>query len=46
MPRISRPALLLVPLLGFMVLTYLVPFLGIVQWSVTCLLYTSPSPRD
>ena len=35
MPRISRPALLLVPLLGFMVLTYLVPFLGIVQWSVT-----------
>ncbi|MGB4825993.1 MAG: ABC transporter permease [Paracoccaceae bacterium] len=35
MPRISRPALLLVPLLGFMVLTYVVPFLGIVQWSVT-----------
>ncbi len=31
----SRPALLLVPLLGFMVLTYLVPFLGIIQWSVT-----------
>ena len=35
MPHIPRSALLLVPLLGFMVLTYLVPFLGIMQWSVT-----------
>lgn len=35
MPRLSRPALLLVPLLGFMVLTYLVPFLGVAAWSVT-----------
>ncbi len=30
-----RSALLLAPLLGFMVLTYLVPFLGILRWSVT-----------
>ena len=35
MPPVSRSALLLVPLLGFMVLTYLIPFLGIVGWSVT-----------
>ena len=35
MPHIPRSALLLVPLLGFMVLAYLVPFLGIMQWSVT-----------
>ena len=35
MTRISNPALLLVPLLGFMVLAYLVPFLGVLQWSVT-----------
>lgn len=35
MPTIPRSALLLMPLLGFMVLTYLVPFLGIVKWSVT-----------
>ena len=34
-PVLPRSALLLVPLLGFMVLTYLVPFLGIVEWSVT-----------
>ena len=35
MPRLSHPALLLVPLMGFMVLTYLVPFLGVAAWSVT-----------
>ena len=35
MPRPSYPALLLVPLLGFMVLAYLVPFLGVAAWSVT-----------
>jgi putative spermidine/putrescine transport system permease protein len=35
MPHFPRAALLLVPLLGFTVLTYLVPFLGIIQWSVT-----------
>ncbi len=35
MPAVPRSALLLLPLLGFMVLTYLVPFLGILRWSVT-----------
>lgn len=35
MSVLSRPALLLVPLMGFMVLTYLVPFLGVAAWSVT-----------
>ena len=35
MLRLSRPALLLVPLMGFMVLAYLVPFLGVAAWSVT-----------
>lgn len=35
MPRLSNPALLLLPLMGFMVLTYLVPFLGVAAWSVT-----------
>jgi putative spermidine/putrescine transport system permease protein len=35
MPFLSRPALMLVPLIGFMVLTYLVPFLGVASWSVT-----------
>lgn len=34
MPAIPRSALLLGPLLGLMVLTYLVPFLGILKWSV------------
>jgi putative spermidine/putrescine transport system permease protein len=31
----SRSALLLLPLLTLMVLTYLVPFLGVLRWSVT-----------
>jgi putative spermidine/putrescine transport system permease protein len=35
MPVIPRSALLLVPLLGFMMLTYLLPFLGVSGWSVT-----------
>ena len=35
MPRLSRPSLLLLPLMAFMVLTYLVPFLGVAGWSVT-----------
>lgn len=35
MPAMSRPALLLLPLLGLMVLSYLVPFLGVATWSVT-----------
>lgn len=35
MPAVPRSALLLAPLLGFMLLTYLVPFLGILRWSVT-----------
>ena len=35
MPSLSRPALLIVPLMGFMVLAYLVPFLGVAAWSVT-----------
>ena len=35
MPQLSRPALLLLPLMAFMVLTYLVPFLGVAGWSVT-----------
>ena len=35
MPAIPRSALLLGPLLGFLVLTYLVPFCGVLTWSVT-----------
>lgn len=35
MSLFNRPAILLVPLLGFMVLTYLAPFLGVVSWSFT-----------
>ncbi len=35
MTLLSRPALMLMPLMGFMVLTYLVPFLGVAAWSVT-----------
>lgn len=30
-----RPALLLAPLLLFLALAYLIPFLGVIQWSVT-----------
>ena len=35
MPKLARSALLLGPLLIFLGLTYLVPFLGVMQWSVT-----------
>ncbi len=30
-----RSALLLAPLVGFLVLTYLIPFMGVIKWSVT-----------
>lgn len=35
MPAIPRPAFLLIPLLGFMLFAYLMPFLGVAEWSVT-----------
>lgn len=35
MHRLPRPVWLLVPLLGFMLLTYVLPFLGVAAWSVT-----------
>jgi putative spermidine/putrescine transport system permease protein len=35
MPRLSRPALLILPLMVFLGLAYLAPFLGVAAWSVT-----------
>lgn len=35
MPIFKRPVILLVPMLAFMVLAYLLPFLGVISWSVT-----------
>ncbi|MCX7646666.1 MAG: ABC transporter permease [Rhodobacteraceae bacterium] len=35
MPPIARHALLLGPLLGLLALAYLIPFLGVMRWSVT-----------
>lgn len=35
MPRLSKSAVLLGPLLLFLALTYILPFLGVISWSVT-----------
>jgi putative spermidine/putrescine transport system permease protein len=35
MPQLTRHALLIAPLLGLLALAYVIPFLGVVRWSVT-----------